>query len=497
MKKILTIMLDGFGCSEDETGNSIRLAEMKHYDSLIEKYPNTKLIASGESIGLDEDEAGNCAFNNMVIGSGRKLTSNNKKVTEFLEHTCEENSLFKDLMSQNDKRVHLIGLCSNGKVYSNIAHIKSMYNHLIKSGFKDIFFHIITDGRDTLDNTANTFINEIQSLISETGYGIIATICGRKYAMDKNDNFDRTKVYYDLLTSGKGTAILNYQTAITRSYEKGYTDEDMPPFLLNSMGIIKDGDIIIWANFRNDRSKQILSTFADSKFSEFNVREFKNIKLYTFIPIENLPKVKGFIEKEEIQLPLGIYLSKLGLKQARVAETEKYSMATYYFDGGFSKKIDNCDKFKISSPNEDEYIKKPEMSSVAITKKVIECMDQDYDFIYANYANLDTLGHTGNLDATTRGCIAVDLCLGEIIEAAEENFYTIILISDHGNVEQMLDSNGAVNKMHTTSKVPFIITDTKIKLKDNMCIADIAPTILEYMDISIPEAMTGESIIEE
>ena len=468
MKKILTVMLDGFGVSDEENGNSVKLAQMKQYDALVEKYPNVNLIASGEEVGLGNAEIGNCAFNNMVIGSGRKLTSNNQKVTSYLNEGYKEDEVFNELTSNSDKRVHLIGLCSTGNVYSNIEHTKKLYSLLIEKGFKNIYFHIITDGRDTESNKAIAFINEIQSLINKTGYGIISTICGRMYAMDKNDNFDRTKTYYDLLTTGKGTAVLSFENAINKAYEKGFTDETMPPFVLNGMGIIKDDDIIIWTNFRNDRSKQTLSALTDTKFTEFTTKQYKGLKVYTFIPLENLPKIKAFIPKEEIEMTLGLYLSKLGLKQARIAETEKYSMATYYFDGGFSKKIENCDKFKILSPNEDEYIQKPEMSSVAITKKAIECMDQDYDFIYVDFANLDTLGHTGNFEATTRACIAIDLCLGQLIEAAEENFYTLILISDHGNVEKMLNEDGGVNKFHTSSKVPFIITDSKVKLKEGM-----------------------------
>lgn len=497
MKKILTIMLDGFGVSEEDTGNSVKIAEMSHYNSLIEKYPHTYLYATGEQLGLKEDEIGNCAFNNMVIGAGRVLPTNNKKVTKFLKDEYSENNYFKDLLTQNEKRVHLIGLCSDGKVYSNINHTHSLYKLLLENGFKEIYFHVITDGRDVDTTSSSKYIASLENLISSSGIGSISTICGRKYAMDKNDNFDRTEVYYNLITKGKGTTILKYEPALKSAYEKGYTDEDMPPLVLNTKGLIQDDDIIIWTNFRNDRSKQILSALSDSKFSEFNVKEYSNIRLYTFIPIENLPKVRGFIPKETIDMPLGIYLSKLGLKQARIAETEKYSMATYYLDGGFSNKLDGCDKFKISSPNEDEYIKKPEMSSVAITKKAIECMDQDYDFIFANYANLDTLGHTGNFEATTRGCIAIDLCLGELVEAAEENFYTIVLISDHGNVERMLNEDGTINKFHTNSKVPFLITDNKVSFKDNMNISNIAPTILDYMDISIPEAMTSDSILEK
>lgn len=497
MKKILTIMLDGFGVSEDDTGNSVKLAEMRHYKSLIEKYPNTLLDASGESLNLAEGEVGNCAFNNMIIGSGRIIDSNNKIVTNFLNEDYISNTSFQKILSNKDKKVHLVGLCSDAKVYSNIEHTLTIYRILVENGFKKIYFHIITDGRDVPSTSAINYIKIIQDEISKTGIGSISTVCGRIYAMDKNDNFDRTKIYYELISKGNGSNILNIDTALTNAYQKGYTDENLPPFVLDSRGIIKDNDILIWTNFRNDRSKQILSALSNTNFGEFELKKDYKPDIYTFIPLENLPKVQGFIERTPLENTLGRYLSKLGIKQARIAETEKYSMVTYYLDGAYSKKIENCDKFKILSPNEVEYIHKPEMSSVILTKKAIECMEQDYDFIYLNYANLDTLGHTGNMEATTRACIAIDLCLGELIEAAEENFYTIILISDHGNVERMLNDDNTVNKFHTNSKVPFIITDTKVELKKGMNISSIAPTILDYMDISIPEDMTSDSILEK
>lgn len=496
MKKVLTIMLDGFGVSDDDTGNSVKAAGMSHYESLIEKYPNTLLEASGPSIGLEEDEVGNCAFNNLIIGAGRIVPTNNQRITKFLQEDYQESQNFQDLLTQKDRRIHLIGLNSDGKVYSNINHTLQMYHYLVNAGFKNIYFHVITDGRDTLANSACSYIKMLEKEIAATGIGVISTICGRMYAMDKNDNYDRTKTYYDLITRGNGLNVLNYEPAIESAYTKGYTDENMLPLVVDNMGIIKDGDIVLWTNFRNDRSKQILSALANS-INEFEVREFHNLSIYTFIPLESLSTVKPFIEKLNIDMSLGVYLSKLGIKQARIAETEKYAMATYYLDGGRSENLEKCDKFKILSPNEDEYQKKPEMSAVQITKKIIDCMEQDYDFIYANYANLDTIGHTGNVEATTRSCIAIDLCLGELIEAAEENFYTIILISDHGNVEKMLNQDGSINKYHTNAKVPFIITDNKVNLKKGMNISSIAPTILEYMDISIPASMTSDSIFEK
>ena len=267
--------------------------------------------------------------------------------------------------------------------------------------------------------------------------------------------------------------------------------------VVDEKGLIKDGDVILWMNYRTDRSKQILLSISNPKFDKFEVTNLSNIELYTFFNHDKQINANILIEEPKIENSLGLYLAKLGIKQARIAESEKYPHVTYFFDEGVDGKITNVDKFHIPSPEVATYDLKPEMSLISVTKKIITCMEQDYDFILANFANPDMVGHTGNFDATVNACMAIDICLAKIFEYAEENFYKIIILADHGNADTMLNEDGSVCTTHSMSDVPFIINDSKISLKDGGDLTNVAPTILDYMDISIPEEMTSESLIIE
>lgn len=496
MKKVLTVIFDGFGIREEESGNAIKAANMHVFEDFWNKNPHTLLNASEQSVGLLPGQMGNSEIGHMTIGAGRLIKSNVDKISDFF-NTADESELVKSLCENTSRKVHIMGLCSDGKIHSTIEHFISMYDYLVQKGFKDIYFHLITDGRDTKVDVAYSFIKQIEDRIKETGIGKISTICGRYYAMDRDGNYERTKAYYDLVTKGVGVRVLNVEAALKSSYAKNVTDEFIKPIFVDDGSTIRDNDILIWMNYRTDRSKQILSTFVDSKFSGFETKEFENLDVYTWYKFDKNIKSKVFIEEEVVDNPLGIYLSRLGLKQARVAESEKYAHVTYFFDGGFNGKIDNVDKFHIPSPEVATYDLKPEMSAVAVTRKIIDCMEKDYDFILANFANPDMVGHTGDMDATTKACMALDVCLNKIIESAEENFYTIILMADHGNADTMLNEDGSVCTTHSLEKVPFIINDPKVELEENGDLTNVAPTILDYMDISIPLQMTAESLIKE
>ena len=393
--------------------------------------------------------------------------------------------------SNPNQAVHLMGLCSNGLVHSNMDHFIKFYNHLINNGVHNIYFHLITDGRDTAVDSSYGFIKKIEDLIKENEIGSIASLSGRYYAMDRDKKWERTKAYYDLVTSGIGQKAKNAEEAINNSYKKGVTDEFIEPVLLDEKGIIKDNDSVIWINYRSDRGKQIVDSLTNPDFEGFKNIKYKNLNVYTFFPLDKSIKSKNFLTTNLVENPLGIYLSQLGLSQARVAETEKYAHVTYFFDGAYNGKIDKCDKFLIPSPKVSTYDLKPEMSAVEVTKKVIDCMQKDYDFILVNYANPDMVGHTGDWNAAVKACITVDICLGKLLEVADENFYKIILLADHGNADIMYDENKVPITTHTLSKVPFIITDNKVKLKDDGSLVNVAPTILEYMDIAVPKEMAG------
>ena len=495
MKKIVTIIFDGFGMRDEEKGNAVKAADMVNFNKFWNKYPHALLDASEEKVGLSKGQFGNSEVGHMTIGAGRLVKQNETIVNELLA-SIEENEVFKDLIKENGKRIHLMGLCSDGNVHAGIDDFINLYNALIKNGFTKIYFHLITDGRDTNPMSAYKYIKMIEDEINKNNIGAIATICGRYYAMDRDDNYKRTNLYYDLVTRAKGTAIKNIEKALNSCYKIKETDEFIRPLLIDEEGKIKNGDILIWMNYRADRSKQILSALTDPDYSNFNTLKMDNLKVYSFFPVDKNINTISFLEKPIIKNPLGLYLSELDFTQARIAESEKFPHVTYFFDGGYKGKINKCNTFEIPSPNVKTYDLMPEMSAIPVTKKVIECMMQDYDFILVNFANPDMVGHTGNFIAASKACMAVDLCLSKIVEKAEENFYKVILLADHGNADIMIDENDQPVTTHTLSKVPFILMDENVKLKDEGDLTMVAPTILEYMEIALPEEMKEtESLI--
>ncbi len=495
MKKILTIIFDGFGIRDEEKGNAVKAANMHTFNEFWEKYPHSLLYASEEPIGLLPGQIGNSEIGHMTIGAGRKLKSSGEKVTDFLANIDAENETVKKLLALNEKRVHIMGLCSDGNMHSSIEHFIKMYGFLVKNNFKQIYFHLITDGRDSAIDAAYSYIQIIEKAIAKYKVGKIATLTGRYYAMDRDEKWDRTKLYYDCITKGIGINVLNIENAIKSSYEKNITDEYLRPMVVDREGVIKDGDVIVWLNFRADRSKQIIASFADKEFNAFPRKHYENIPVFTFMSIDKNLKTEVFIPDQYVENPLGIYMSHLGLSQARIAESEKFPHVTYFFDGGFNGKVENVSKYQIPSPNVPTYDLKPEMNAVGVTKKIIECMEKDYDFILVNFANPDIVGHTGNMDAAVKACMTIDICLNKLIEVAEANFYTIVLLADHGNVDTMINEDGSICTTHSLAKVPFIISDPKIKLKEEGDLTNVAPTILDYMDIAIPNEMTSESLI--
>lgn len=496
MKKILTIIFDGFGIRDEEKGNAIKAADMPNFNDMWNNYPHALLGASEEAVGLKEGQVGNSEVGHSTIGAGRVLKQSEVLVDEFLANVDLDNPTVQKLLTLKEKDIHIMGLCSDGNVHAGVDDFLKMFKFLNDHQFTKVHFHLITDGRDTKTTCAYQYIKMIEKAINEYKIGDIATVCGRYYAMDRDENWERTKLYYDLITSGKGNLSLNIEKSLQLSYQNDITDEFIRP-LVCSKSFIKDGDVVIWMNYRADRSKQILTALTDSDFSGF-VRRMPNIELFTLFNIDKKIKSEAFLENPVVQKPLGIYLSELGLTQARVAESEKFPHVTYFFDGGYNGKIDKCDKFHIPSPEVATYDMKPEMSAEEVTKKVIKCMENDYDFILVNYANPDMVGHTGVMEAATRACTFVDICLGQLLEKAEENFYKVILLADHGNSDTMINPDGSPCTTHSLAKVPFIIRDNKVKLEATGTLANVAPTILDYLDIAIPQDMqdTGSILID-
>lgn len=498
MKKILTIILDGFGYREEEKGNAILAAHMKTFTELWNKYPHALLEASEEAVGLSKGQAGNSEVGHMTIGAGRLLKQSEMLVNDFLKEPDMENANVIKLLENKDKAVHIMGLCSDGNIHAGVDDFLSMYKFLIDNGFTKIHFHLITDGRDTGVHDAMKYINMIKNIIIEYGVGDVVSICGRYYAMDRDENWDRTKAYYDLVVGGKGLSSINIEKSINSSYEKGITDEFIKPIIC-SKNTIKNGDIIMWMNYRADRAKQILSSIVNwSTFEGFSTENMKDTLVFSFLPVDKKIKTYNLIEPVVVKNSLGLYLSELDFTQARIAESEKFPHVTYFFDGGVDGKIKGCDKFHIPSPSVATYDLKPEMSCIEVTKRVILSMNNDYDFILVNFANPDMVGHTGNMDAATKACMAVDMCLNKIMEKAEDNFYKVVILADHGNADIMINDDGSICTTHTTSVIPFILCDEKVKLQKTGSLVNVAPTILDYMDIAIPKEMEGtESLIIE
>lgn len=500
MKKILTIIFDGFGIREEENGNAVKAANMNNFNALWRDYPHALLEASGSAVGLNEGQAGNSEVGHMTIGAGRILKQPEILVNEFLANPDMESKSIQKLLTLKDKDIHIMGLCSDGNIHAGVDDFLGIYQFLVNNGFTKIHFHIITDGRDTDIHSAYKYIDMLKKAMADNNdIGNIATVCGRYYAMDRDENWDRTKLYYDLVVNGKGRSALDVERSINASYDAGITDEFIKPIKL-SQDVIKNGDVLIWMNYRADRAKQILNSIVNSEtFEMFSVTDLSDVTVFSFLPVDKKIKTLNFIEQPNITHPLGIYLSELDFTQARIAESEKFPHVTYFFDGGYDGKINKCDKFHVPSPDVATYDLKPEMSCVEVTKKVVTAMNSDYDFILVNFANPDMVGHTGNMEAATRACMAIDLCLGKILEKAEDNFYRVILLADHGNADTMINADGSPCTTHTTCKVPFIIVDNKIKLEEKGSLVNVAPTILDYMDIAIPSEMadTESLLIEE
>ncbi len=480
---------------EEVHGNAIKNAKTPNFDKLYSTYPHCLLDASGESVGLPNGQFGNSEVGHSTIGAGYKLTQRLLEVTNYL-NTDEifENNSFKEMINYaktNDSNIHLIGLASNGGVHNDIKFFERILSKLKKINIKKVYLHLITDGRDTYSKSSLVFIKYINNAIEKHGIGKISTICGRYYAMDRDNKWDRTKLYYDLITYGKGIKTLDIDKTIKDCYEKNITDEFLPPLLLDNSGIIEDRDCIFWLNYRNDRTKQILMPLVNEDFPNFIRKNMKNYVL-TFYEVSKTIKTNFLINENLGENPLGVYLSKLGLTQARIAETEKYAHVTFFFDLQKDLNLVGCDKYLIPSPKVATYDLKPEMSAYEVKDKVLECLDKDYDFILVNFANCDMVGHTGNMQATIKAVETVDECLGQILEAAKNNFYKVFLLADHGNADYMLNDKNIKITTHSSSKVPFIITDKKVKLIDGT-LCNVAPTILKYMDIALPKEMENTS----
>ena len=497
MKKIILLVLDGFGINKQEYGNAVKQARTPNLDKFLTVFPNSELEASGLEVGLPKGQMGNSEVGHMTIGSGRTimqpLTLINEKIKnkEFFsnEKLCE----LMDFVSESDSTLHLIGLLSNGGVHSSINHYYAALALAKLKGVKKVAFHFITDGRDTPVKSGINFVEDFMEKTKKLNIGQIATISGRYYTMDRDNRWDRIKKSYDAMVYGQGNVFASYTSCFNEHYKRDITDEFINPSIITRNCEIKDGDGVLFINFRPERMKELIQTLTDKNFKMFKTKHFENLKLLSLFNIhENVPYA---FDMDKPKDSLGKYIDELEFTQARIAETEKYAHVTYFFDGMEELNSKRCDKILVPSPKVATYDAVPEMSVGEVTSSVINSMENDYDFILVNFANADMVGHTGNLNATIDAIEIIDFCIGKIYEQAREHYYELLITADHGNSEKMLTKDGEMITSHTTSKVPFILCNTDYKLQPEGSLKDIAPTIIDLYEIKKPDKVTGVSLI--
>lgn len=483
MSRVLLTILDGAGLRDEVKGNAFKQAKKANFDYLWNNYPHTELLASGQDVGLPKGQMGNSETGHLNIGAGRIVYQPLELINKSIDdRSFYENEVLLDVMKyakNNSKKLHFIGLISDGGVHSHINHLKNLLKMAKSNNVEEIYMHLITDGRDTLMDSGYKYVSEIEKL----DIGSVATICGRYYTMDRDKNYDRTLKGYKLMTEGISKEYKNSKDVFDDSYKNGIYDEFIEPSLLNKNGLIEKEDAVIWFNFRPDRAIQILSYL-----------ENITSHIATMMFVSNDIKAPFAFKLNDLKNTFGEYISDMGLKQLRIAETEKYAHVTYFFDGGVEKKLNGCDRILVHSPKVATYDLKPEMSACEVTDKLLENMNK-YDVIILNFANPDMVGHTGNMSATIKAVEVVDENLGKIYEKACELGFTLLVTADHGNSEYMIDENNNPVTSHTTNKVPFIVCDKNLELNEGR-LSDIAPTMLELLRLGKPKEMTGESLIK-
>ena len=499
MKPLLLCIMDGVGEREELHGNALKKANTINLDKLKEKYGYSLLEASGNKVGLPSGQMGNSEVGHINIGAGRivyqslELISNsinsgdilrNKNILDVIKHTKNNNS-----------KLHIMGLLSDGGVHSHIDHLMGIIDMCVKNDIDNIYFHLFMDGRDTYPDVAYNYIKILEDKIKEINMGTIVTITGRYYAMDRDDNWDRIKKCYDALVLGQGEEYDNSKEVIDSNYKRGIYDEFIEPAILNKSGLVTDNDGIIVFNFRPDRLRCLFTALTNPSFNGFDRKLLNNLKVVTMMPVSDSVICTNAFDIQKLDNTLGEYISSKGLKQLRIAETEKYAHVTYYFDGGIEKELEKCDRILIPSPKVATYDLKPEMSAYQITDRLLDII-ANYDVIILNFANGDMVGHTGDFNATVKALETVDECVGKLYDKIMSLGGTMIITADHGNSELMLDDDNNIITSHTTSLVPFIITRENIKLKNGK-LGDIAPTILDLLNIEIPKEMDGDILISK
>ena len=500
MKPVVLCILDGVGIRDEGKGNAFKNAQKPFLESLWQNYPHCLLEASEMSVGLPKGQMGNSEVGHMNIGAGRIVYQPLELINQEIEKgTFFENETILKVIAhtkENKSKLHIMGLISDGGVHSSIEHLMAMLDMCKKENVKRLYLHLFTDGRDVSPKSSYSYIHKVEEKLKEMGIGSIASITGRYYAMDRDNNYDRLRKAYDVIVNNVGEVHTSIQEYIEESYEKNITDEFLLPAKFVENGNVEENDGILVFNYRRDRLRELFTAITNPDFNEMEVTKFSNVKVVTMLPVVESVKAAHAFENPNLVHLLGEYVSKQGLKQLRIAETEKYAHVTFFFDGGKEEDYLNEKKVLIPSPKVATYDLKPEMSALEVTEVLLNELDNDYDLIILNYANGDMVGHTGDYDAAIKAIECLDSCVEKIYDKVLDLGGILFVTADHGNCEEMIDDHGNIVTSHTTNKVPFVLTKKGYKLKEGK-LCDIAPTILDILQVEKPIEMTGESLIIE
>ena len=503
-KKALLMILDGWGIGNHTKSDVIYSTPTPYWDSLLAKYPHSQLQASGENVGLPDGQMGNSEVGHLNIGAGRVLYQDLVKINKAIKDgSILENPEIKSAFSyaqKTGKGMHFMGLTSTGGVHSSFEHILALCDIAKEYGLKDVYLHCFMDGRDTDPKSGKGFIHDLQEHCKKSA-GVIASIIGRYYAMDRDKRWDRIKIAYDQLVNGIGEKATDMEAAMQESYDNDVTDEFIKPIVnANVDGRIKEGDVVIFFNYRNDRAKEITTVLTQQDMPEQGMNTIKDLQYYCMTPYDaSFKGVHILFDKENVNNTLGEYLSSLGKKQLHIAETEKYAHVTFFFNGGREAPYEGEDRILVPSPKVATYDLKPEMSAFEVKDKLVEAIGTEkYDFIVVNYANGDMVGHTGVYEAIEKAVKAIDACVEATVEAAKAHDYEVIIIADHGNADHALNDDGTPNTAHSLNPVPcvYVTANTGAKIQNGI-LADVAPTLLHIMGLPQPAEMTGKQLIED
>ena len=503
-KKVILMILDGWGITQDPKVSAIYNAKTPYINSLYNKYPNASLRTDGEYVGLPEGQMGNSEVGHMNLGAGRIVYQNLARINKAVrEKTLGQEKVLLDTFNyakENNKKVHLLGLVSDGGIHSHINHLKGLLDVAKENNVPNVFVHAFSDGRDCNPKSGAFFMNDLQEYMKKTT-GELASVTGRYFAMDRDNRWERVKKAYNGIVKGMGTRTHDIVATIKENYEAGITDEFLEPIIAtnadgSAKARIESGDVVLFFNYRTDRGRELTSALSQVDFPEYGMEKlnlyFTTITLYD----HSFTGINVIYNNDNIKNTLGEVLSNAGKKQIRIAETEKYPHVTFFFSGGQEAPFEGESRILRNSPKVATYDLQPEMSAYELTEALCEDLEKgEADFVCLNFANGDMVGHTGIMEAAIKACETVDICAQKVIETGLANGYTTLLIADHGNCETMMNPDGSPHTSHTTNPVPFILIDDEIKSIKSGILGDIAPTILELMGVKQPIEMTQKSLL--